>query len=60
MENPENRLKFIRRSLNNVFSGGIHAKRIDLIINGSLGVTMNASLVVPAALVDGPQGRVDR
>jgi Transposase DDE domain len=45
--NPgEQRLKLIRSYLNDVFANDIHAKRIDSLANGTLGVMASASLAV--------------
>jgi Transposase DDE domain len=46
MKPGEQRLKLIRSYLNDVFANDIHAKRIDSLANGTLGVMASASLAV--------------
>lgn len=46
MKPVEQRLRLIRDHLNNVFAEDMHAKRIDSLANGTLGVMVSASLAV--------------
>jgi len=46
MKSPAKRHAFIRGYLDDVFSRDIHAKRIDSLTNGVIGVMTSASLAV--------------
>jgi hypothetical protein len=46
MNRSGDRIQFIRKHLDKIFEGDIHAKRVDSLANGTLGVMTGASLAV--------------
>jgi len=46
MRAPKDRIEFVHEFLSRVFAGDLHAKRVQSLANGALGVMTSAALAV--------------